>query len=66
MNVFKNYVPPGEIYPNEVQKQAHPAVGNFPWLPQRSMNFAQQPHEKHSFFTVKGKSGTGAASGESK
>src|SRR3954467_2295779 len=52
-SLFKNYGSPGRTKSTDVVKQQKPAVGVFPWIPQRHINSLRQPHEKGTFFSVK-------------
>jgi hypothetical protein len=52
-NLFKNYRSPGKTKTKDVVKQQKPAVGVFPWIPQRHINSLRQPHEKGKFFAQK-------------
>jgi hypothetical protein len=52
-SLFKNYVSPGRTKKKDAVKQQKPAVGTFPWMPNRQIGILRQPHEKGTFFSVK-------------
>lgn len=53
MGIFSNYTSPGKTKPKDVVKQQKPAVGVFPWIPNRHVGSLTQPNERGRFFSRK-------------